>query len=232
LKVKMYPLDGTRTRGVILRNPAEQVDDWAVLADGSVAIVRGQDYHIDFVNADGSMTRGPKMAYAWEPLSDEAKIALIDSLKKADEDSKKNPPSTRTMTLGAGGGSSVGGSSSGTRSSAGSSSGASPDKAVSPNENPPPEFPSPSELPDYRPPFEQRAARADADGNLWIKTTHHETSAGSVYDVINRQGKVIDRVQLQPGRSIIGFGRGGVVYMLAGEETQVMWLEKAKWHTP
>jgi uncharacterized membrane protein YgcG len=235
LKAKMYPIEATRTRAVILRNPAESMDDWAVLSDGSVAILRGQDYHIDFVNPDGSMTRGPKMAYAWESLSDDAKVALIDSLGKADEESQKNsspkPASSIGGGAGAGGGSSAGGSSSSTGGGS-SFSGSSSTGAAAPSDRPPLEFPSPSELPDYRPPFGQGAVRPDADGNLWIKTTHHETSAGAVYDVVNRQGKVVDRVQLQPGRSVIGFGPGGVVYMVAGEDTNSPWLEKAKWHMP
>jgi hypothetical protein len=96
----------------------------------------------------------------------------------------------------------------------------------------PAEFPSVSDLPDYRGPFGQNALRPDADGNLWVRTTHHEASAGFVYDVVNRQGKVIDRVQLQPGRTIIGFGRGGIVYMVAGEDEATSSLEKAKWRAP
>ena len=225
-KAKMYPLENNSSRAVFVRNPVEVIDDWAVLSDGSVAIVRGQDYHIDFVNPDGSMNRGPKMAYAWEPLSDDAKSALLDSLRKADEDSRKNPGPTRSLTGGANPGASAAGSS----SSGGSSGGSSFQPPA--GDRPPPEFPALNELPDYRPPFGQSAARPDADGNLWIKTTHHEASAGLVYDVVNRQGRVIDRVQLQPGRSIIGFGRGGIVYMVAGEDEPTSSLEKAKWRAP
>ena len=225
-KAKMYPLENNSSRAVFVRNPVEVVDDWAVLSDGSVAIVRGQDYHIDYVNPDGSMTRGPKMAYAWEPLGDDAKATLLDSLRKADEDSRKNPGAPRSLT----GGSSSASSSSG-GSSGGSSSGTSGFSAPA-GDRPPPEFPALSELPDYRAPFAPAAARPDADGNLWIKTTHHEASAGFVYDVVSRQGKVIDRVQLQPGRSIIGFGRGGIVYLVAGEDEPASMLEKTRWRAP
>ena len=93
LKAKVYPRDNGGSYAMIESNPLPMLDEWAVLSDGSVAIVRGQDYHIDFVNPDGSMTRGPKMAYAWEALSDDAKIALVDSMKKKDEESRKQPPS-------------------------------------------------------------------------------------------------------------------------------------------
>ena len=227
-KAKMYPLENNSSRAVFLRNPVEVIDDWAVLSDGSVAIVRGHDYHVDFVNADGSMTRGPKMAYAWEPLSDDGKAALLDSLRKADEDSRNNPGPAKSIS---GGSSAGGGSAGGASSSSASSSGASGFSAPA-GDRPPPEFPAINELPDYRAPFAQGAVRPDADGHLWIKTTHHEASAGAVYDVVDRQGKVIDRVQLQPGRSIIGFGRGGIVYMVAGEDEPMSLLEKARWRAP
>jgi hypothetical protein len=68
-----------------LANPLPTVDDWAVLADGSLAIVRGQDYHVDIISADGAVHSGAKLPYDWERLSDEGKIALIDSAKKAAE---------------------------------------------------------------------------------------------------------------------------------------------------
>jgi hypothetical protein len=218
LKGKIYPRGEGRTLAMIESNPVPMVDDWAVLSDGSVAIVRGQDYHVDFVNQDGSMTRGPKMAYAWEPLGDDAKIALIDSMKKADADSRKESSPSTTVTSGsstAGSGGGGGGlSASGSRA-----------------DLPPGEFPSASDLPDYRPPFSVNAVKPDADGHLWIRTTHREPSAGSVYDVVSREGKVIDRVQLQPGRAIAGFGKGGVVYILARDDSGG-WIEKSIWKAP
>ena len=94
---------------------------------------------------------------------------------------------------------------------------------------PPLAFITPSELPDYRPAFVQGAARADLDGNLWIRTSAVRTAgvAGPIYDVVNRKGELVDRLQIPAGRKIIGFGRGGVVYMSARDEKGV-WIERAK----
>ena len=36
---------------------------------------------------------------------------------------------------------------------------------------------------------------------------------GPVYDVINRDGLLVDRLQIPPGYGLVGFGRGGVVYL-------------------
>jgi hypothetical protein len=73
---------------------------------------------------------------------------------------------------------------------------------------------APNELPDYRPPFAQGAVRADADGNLWIRTIPVKPApGGAVYDIVSREGALVDRLQLPPGYAIVGFGAGKVVYL-------------------
>ena len=66
-------------------NPMPIIDDFAVVSDGSVAIVRGQDYHVDWVNPEGAVSPSPKMPFDWQRLSDEDKVAVIDSAKAARE---------------------------------------------------------------------------------------------------------------------------------------------------
>jgi hypothetical protein len=73
---------------------------------------------------------------------------------------------------------------------------------------------SPKELPDFRPPFAGDAVRADLDGNLWIRTNPPKPiPGGAVFDVVNRAGQLVDRLQLPPGYSLVGFGRGRVVFL-------------------
>ena len=88
------------------------------------------------------------------------------------------------------------------------------------------QFVAPSELPDYAPPFGAGSARGDVDGNLWVRTSN-VVNGGSVYDVINGKGELVDRIQVPPGRVIAGFGPGGVVYMGVREATGVR-LEQAR----
>jgi hypothetical protein len=73
----------------------------------------------------------------------------------------------------------------------------------------------PSELPDYKPPFNASSTRADADGNLWVRTNPMQPKfgGGTVFDVISRAGVLVDRIELPPGYSIAGFGLGKVVYL-------------------
>jgi hypothetical protein len=94
---------------------------------------------------------------------------------------------------------------------------------------PPLTFVNPSELPDYRPVVTAGSAKADLDGNVWIRTsaTRAGAIAGPIYDVVNRKGELVDRVQIPSGRLIVGFGKGGVVYMMARDD-KAAWLERTK----
>ncbi|HUF51088.1 MAG TPA: hypothetical protein VMN60_09660 [Longimicrobiales bacterium] len=78
----------------------------------------------------------------------------------------------------------------------------------------------PSELPDYRPPFAANAVRADMDGNLWIRINPPHPS-GAVYDIVNRSGELVTRYQLPPGYTIVGFGRGKIVYLSMRDQTGI-----------
>ena len=50
--------------------------------DGTLAVVRGRDYHVDWLGADGRWTSSPKMPFDWQRVSDARKEALIDSTVK------------------------------------------------------------------------------------------------------------------------------------------------------
>jgi hypothetical protein len=71
----------------------------------------------------------------------------------------------------------------------------------------------PSELPDYKPPIGPGAVRADEDGNLWVRTIPTKPVAGGgVYDIISPEGVLVNKLQMPPGYTIVGFGRNKVVY--------------------
>jgi hypothetical protein len=75
-------------------------------------------------------------------------------------------------------------------------------------------FIPPDELPDYRPAFTNGSVRADAEGKLWVRLIPTKAVAGGPeYDVIDRTGKLVDRVTLPAGTTIAGFGTGGIVYL-------------------
>ena len=75
--------DSTGVRMTSYINPLPVVDEWAVMSDGAIALVRGRDYRVDFIAADGTLTRGEKVPYEWQRLSDDDKAAYLDSTKAA-----------------------------------------------------------------------------------------------------------------------------------------------------
>ena len=211
-------------------NPLPVVDEWAVLSDGSVALVRGRDYHVDFVSVDGTKSSAPKIPFDWQRLTDEDKVAFLDSVKAARArlaNAQSSGPTPAGAPAGGpppdGGGQRVviqmgpGGADGGARAAGALAGG--PQQL---------NFVAPSELPDYKPPFFANSVRADADGNLWVRTIPtRQIPGGPVYDVINRDGKLVDRVQIPTGRTIIGFGPDGAVYLVS-RDGQTMTLERAR----
>jgi hypothetical protein len=205
----------------MVMNPMPVVDDWTLLPDGTIAIVRGADYHIDWVAPDGSRTSSPKIPFDWQRMTDESKVTFLDSAKTAMEANRARMATggTGAATVvggpaAAGGGGGGGGGFTVMRFEGGGPPGAGgPPGGGAPMTIAPPalNMVKPEELPDYRPAFGTAATRADADGNLWIRTSK-VAGGGPVYDVVNRQGVLIDRVSLPFGRVIAGFGPG-VVYM-------------------
>lgn len=223
-----------RPTGVsITATPPATVDDWTVTSDGAIAVVRGRDYHVDWLGADGTWTATPRMAFAWERLDDAQKAALLDSMAAVMQVLMDSNAARQQRAM-AGGAASPGAA-----AAAGQAAGASMvivmrgegvagggpgTRSIS--------MPRPtvvkaelSDVPDYRPAFSQGAVRADADGRLWVRTSAR-VSGRPVYDVVNRQGTVVDRVQLPPYRAIAGFGPG-VVYMGVRDSTGTTHFERA-----
>src|SRR5215204_1659472 len=223
-------------------NPLPVVDESAMTPDGSVALIRGRDYHIDWIGPDGTRTSSPKIPFEWQRLSDEDKVAFIDSVKAARERLGANAPTVMTMggpqQIVMGGGPPPGGGGEqrmmivgGAAAAEGAArrSGAPGQAGPGGGNFTPPQmkFVDPSELPDYKPVFLNGFVRADTDGNVWIRTIPTKAMAGGpVYDVVNRKGELVERVQIPVGRTITAFGPGGVVY-LTSRDGMVTKLEKA-----
>ncbi len=220
-------------------NPLPVIDDWAVLSDGSVAFVRGKDYHVDFVNPDGTKTSAAKVPFEWQRLTDDDKVAFLDSLKAARARLGANAPTIGFGGGGAGGGAPqmviIGGPGGGAGERGGAGGAGTPPRGdirvTGPGGaggNVQFNFVPANELPDYKPPFFVGNLRADTEGNLWIRTIPTKAiPGGPVYDVINRKGELVDRVQIPQNRTIVGFGPEGTVYLAARNDTTV-YLEKAK----
>jgi hypothetical protein len=195
--------NGGLTSIVTTYDPLPIVDDWTVMRDGTIAIVRGRDYHVDWLTPDGKWSSSPKLPFDWQKLDDARKRALIDSTV-----ARWQAQSDGIMRGGRGGG------------------------------GPPPNYapmivaaPSIESLGTYAPAFLTLSGGgppifSDADGNVWIRTTTM-IDGRPVYDIVNRRGEMIDRVQLPPFRTIAGFG-SGVIYMAVKDAAGAVHLERAR----
>jgi len=177
---------------VMTINPVPVVDDWAMLNDGSVAFVRGRDYHIDWLGRDGEWRSTPPVSFPWERFTDERRRAVLDSAERAVQRDRER---AAAMV-----GAVASGGDAATRPGL-------PGKSLAPTIQLTPA----SELPDYVPAFVSGAARGDAEGRLWVRTSA-TLNGGAVYDVFDRAGLLIDRIAVPPNRYIAGFAVG-VVFM-------------------
>ena len=217
-------------------NPLPQGDDWALLPDGTIALVRTRDYHVDFLSPDGKLSSAPKISYPWERLTDSAKVAFIDSARVAIE--KARVSGQFGFGLGGGGGVQVTVGGPGGAAGGGARSGpdganrttvtttAGPPTGPGGAQLPPLQMIAPTDLPDYKPAFLPGSTRVDAEGNLWVRTTQN-IDGRPVYNIISRKGELVDRVQLPANRTLVGFGEGGVVYV-AVRDNGVVRLERAR----
>ena len=180
-------------------------DEWAVLTDGTVGIVRQHDYHVDWVGPDGSKSSTAKLPYDWRRLTDDDKRARIDSMKRVtDSMAVAGTPYGRMLRFSR-----------------------TPDGGPAKTDTiiPTLAFDPIEEMPDYIPPIRQGAVKADEDGNLWIlPTTSSQAGSGLLYDVVNPKSELVERVRIPADRLVIGFGRGGVVYLARNEPTTKTWV--------
>lgn len=217
-------------------DPLRAIDEWTILSDGTIAIVRGHDYHVDWIRADGTKSSSAKLPFDWRQLSDADKERLIDSTRDQRAAAARNntmfiDPEVRADFCLSRAGGEVPPSCARKRinfDTTGTLTTLDPtgrSRIVLPFERPPV-----SRVFDYYPPVRSGSVLADADNNLWIlPTTSKQSKAGElVYDVVNNKGELYKRVRLPLGRMIVGFGRDGAVYMATGSLRNGFRIERGK----
>jgi hypothetical protein len=253
MKIVTQPSSDGRTANVFVADPLQPIDEWAVSSNGAVAFIRGHDYHIDWLQPDGSLVATPKLAFNWQRLTDEDKQRLADSVRAGQDallssgypqaeyairfpcQRSPYPPPPGT---GRGGGSGATAPSPDDpdadciqviQTSGIPLVGGAPARPMEPL---PPlaDLLRGGAIEDYLAPIAPNATLADRDGNLWVlpRMSTLSKSGELVYDVVNAQGKLFQRVRLPVGRSIAGFGKGGVVYLQSGSRASGFRLEKTQ----
>lgn len=163
-------------------NPTQSADEWGLLPDGTIAILRAHDYHMEWVSPDGTRRTSPKMPFDWKRLTDEGKQHVIDSMvpllekQMASVKPQQIPTADGPRQL---------------RTEIG--------------------LVAAKELPDYEPAIQPGAMKVDLDGNVWIvpRTAVLSAKGGLRYDVVNKSGEIVERVIVPKDRAIAAFEPGG-----------------------
>jgi len=168
-------------------NPTPRVDDWVALPEGGFAVVRGRNFQIEWIDADGRQTHTAPIPFDWQRL-DEARRQLV-------RDSAESALAIDRARAAALMGQSVSGSG---RSAVASA----PQMLLVPADR----------MGDYLPAFVAGAAIVDDASRVWIRTTA-AIGGATVYEVVSRGTWPPRRVLVPPGRMIVGFGRQSRVYL-------------------
>lgn len=197
--------NGKRSATIIINPLPQAPDEFAVMTDGTIAVIRSHDYHVDFVFPDGRKLSSEKLPFDWRRVSDEEKQARTDSLKRVVDSitamgrpygmmySNRYGPSREYLGV---------------------------DTIV-----PSVAFVPIAQVADYLPPIRSGAIKPDADGNVWIlPTTSSSANGGLLYDVVNKKGELAERVQIPPDCVVSGFGKGGVVFLSRYVKADKYWI--------
>jgi hypothetical protein len=182
---------------MLMSIPFSPQDDWAVGWDGRIAVARSADFHVEWLEPDGSEIRGPAVGY------DPVKISQADK----DEwlEARANPQGAMFIAIDGGGGA---------RTTAAPSRGA---RFEGPQVDD-------DDWPEVKPPFPARAVSVTPEGNVWVRR-HVKASAVPEYDVFDGEGTRRYTVVLPDEAQLAGFG-AGVVYITRSDEFDLQWLQQ------
>lgn len=207
--------NAVRMRPVL--NPAPIVDEWTVLRDGRIAIVRGAEYRVDFVNSSGTLARGTPIPVPAQRLDHAAKLALLDSSRAARARmlaaglplGREVAPLPGAVFYSAPGILVV---------SSDTGSSVTPGGRTEPADST--VWASVDELPDRLPMFPPGGIHADVDGDVWVQRLEFpQSDGGMTYDIIGPSGQIADRVTVPRGSAVVGFAASGVVLLARRDES-------------
>lgn len=181
----------TMLRGALLPR-----DDWAVGADGRVAIVRSTDYSIEWREADGERVRGPATKYPTVRVGRAEKESWLEEFftEKVSVRTQRTADGRRSMQL-----------------SRGTSRGGESDIES-------------FEWPNTMPPFRAGRTVVAPDGNVWVER-YVSADARPIIDVFDPRGEKVTEIELPLGRRVVSFGANHV-YLVRKDEVDLRWLER------
>ena len=89
----------------------------------------------------------------------------------------------------------------------------------------PPNKPLDLDWPEFKPPFPSAAVFAGTDGRLWVQRHAPAQDARTHYDVIDRRGAVVAKVDVPNGGRIVGFG-AAAIYVVRKDADDLQYLQR------
>lgn len=168
--------------------PFAAQDNWMVLPDGRVALVRSTPYHVEWRAPDGRLTRGTTVAHTPIRVTMDDRIAFTRSFIA-------NSP--------------IGG-----RDPSGGMSAAPAELLTDRSIREIAEY---NTFADAMGPFTGAVPLVDATGALWVERTVRVGTSGE-WDVFDAGGRPVRRVAIPVGRRLVGLGRGTAYLVAVDED--------------
>ncbi len=185
-KVKLEETSVSRSGGptnqsVSMRpKPLTGRDGWAVSSNGRIGLVRLVDYHVEWIEPDGRVVRGPAVPYQPVRVGSAEKEAYLEQMGRSGlmiGVTNQNGQITTQMRRGGG--------------------------------RPPGMNANDLEWPEVMPPFQPSGVFAAPWGELWVERAM-PADRPITYDVFDRNARLVKQVTLPEGRRLLGFGDGVV----------------------
>ena len=183
--------------GVTLgRTPLGARDDWAVSLDGAVAIVRAEDYRVEWIRPGSRTVFGPGNSYDEIRIGRREREAWTEDFFSASISMgiRRGADGSRTVSL-----------------SRGTPGGGRLDLDR-------------YRLPSHLPPFRAGRSLVSNEGDLWVERYGSVGSSVRI-DVFNQLGQKEGELEIPEGRRLAGFG-AGVVYLVHKDALGLQWLER------
>jgi len=174
-------------------------DVWQAAPDGRIAVVRSSDYHVEWLEPGGAVTRGPAVVFAAVPVTERDKVDYMRTFLEN---------------------TSMGGRGSGSTNPTGLSP--VPDEMLAFDKVK--QMAAQNPFAKTKPPFTELTPRVGPDQSLWVERSL-AAGAPRLFDVFDAAGRLVLRVTLPAGRRLLAVGRVGI-YLAAVNSDGVETLER------
>jgi hypothetical protein len=177
--------------------PLSSEDAWGVAPDGSVAVARARDYHLEWIRPDGRIVAGPPVPHDRHPIRRAEKEEWALELQRAGGGLNSNYNTSNGVTEV-------------TLTRAAAFGGRLDVDRIA--------------FPDRKPAFYADRILVDGLGRAWVRR-HMPAGEPPTYDVFDGRGERVRVVELPADRRLVGFGAGSL-YAVRYDEFDLTYVER------